>query len=920
MENIEFLVSTGLSFFSPEEGFRFTDSLLDKNWKYRVLTNPSGAISLVLGDRPIQNAVEGDILLKDLGAISICFCDVIRAALGKWLPLPFCLKTADKAIPTKSVDWARLMITRPELQLDENIFKYALAVDTTLNENPNAVGDKQGTGLLPEDVGSVFQLDSGNIHFFQTPAMLTWIKSALVDIPVTADDSIPADAVSMAAFFTLIDGLKQAEIIPEIAILSPEGEDISINLILDLGNSRACGMLAEEKPGSGIRLDECCKMEIRNLKDPTLVYTEPFSTSFKFSPPLFDGEDYKIPSISSRFVWPGMLRLGQEAAEMEPFDGGDTGMSSPKRYLWDNKQRTLPWYFNGSFNGMGKKISSPILSCLDDDGYFMGDKANPSFVHCYPASSMMTFVMTEILAHVYAQINSFSYRKSRGQRQAVRLLKNIVLTIPCGMSKPEKEIYLKRVQSGIDMFFFSTHRDSSAKPNVFIDMDEASAIQLTYLYGEIKNHFMGDAKTAIEALGRKRATDSGEEKDVFRVASIDIGGGTSDLMIAEYFCGSGQALEQRNIFSEGFSVAGDEVTKRIIEKIILKRIFNWAKEKNENINWEDFKNFFGTGHGGYDGDLNRFIALKSEMCRQIWIPMSLRYLEFAEIDSEDQNIELSFDRFFPDRMPGSNVLDFFSEKMKSLFGVDMTLSEIPWRISRTLTNSVISNVLDNVLRIFSEVIAQFSCDVLILGGKPSSLPVIREILLRYMPVRPSGIICLKGYPVGNWYPFAQRGGGIADPKTTCVVGAAVWLFADKLKRLEEVAINSDSGKNSQRECFMGTFIKESITMDSQLFPTSDGGNIGRLSLAKTAILGIRKIDSPLCMVNPIWEISLDYEKLKSKGPFTLTLNQNQENCEIIEIKEIFDENSRKTDKQAVSVNLKTMVSDQYWLDTGCFDL
>ncbi len=919
MQNINFLVSTGLSFYSPEEGFKFTDLLLDKTWNYRVLSEPNSAFCLQLGDKPINNAVSGDILLKDIGGISICFGDALRACLGKWLPLPFCLKTSDKSIPTKSVDWARIMLTRPALQMDDSIFKYALAVDTTVNENPDVVGDKQGTGLLPEDVGSVFQLDSGNTYFFQTPAMMNWIKSALVDIPVSADDAVPAAAISLAAFFTLIDGLKQSEIIPEIAILSPEGDEIDVNLILDLGNSRACGMIAEERADMPIRLDECCKMEIRNLKDPATVYTEPFSTSFKFHPALFEGVDYKIPALSSRFIWPGIVRLGQEAAEMEPFDGGDTGMSSPKRYLWDNKQRRLPWYFNILDGSIGKKVASPVLSCLDDDGFFKAEDVNPSFDHCYPASSMMTFAMVEILCHVYAQINSYAYRKSRGQRQTVRKLKNIVLTVPCGMSQAEKAVYVNRIQGAIDMFFYTTHRKASGKPNVFIDMDEASAIQLTYLYSQIQNHFMGDSNTAIASLGHKRTLDNGLEANVLRIASIDIGGGTSDLMIAEYYNSSAHVIEQRNIFSEGFSVAGDEITKRIIEKIILKKIFTWAKEKNEDINWEDFRNLFGPGHGGHDGDLNRFVTMKAELCRQIWIPMSLRFLEFAEMDSEDQNIELSFDRFFPDRMPGTNVLDFFSEQMRTVFGVDMTLAEIPWRISRIATNKVISNVLDNVLRIFSEVIAQFSCDILVLGGKPSSLPVIREILLRYMPVKPSGIVCLKGFSAGSWYPFAQRGGGIADPKTTCVVGALVWLFADKLKKLEDISIHSENESTKKREYFIGTFIKDSMTMDNVLFPNASG-NASKLEINKNSMLGIRKIDSSHCMVNPIWEISLDREKLKGSGPFTVVLAQNESNRENIEVTAVFDENSKKADKQAVSLNLKTMVSDQYWLDSGCFDL
>lgn len=915
MEKIELLSSTGLTFYSPEEGYRFSDELLFKEWNYRVLQDSNSAISLVLGDKPIVNAVSGEQLLKDIGKINICFGDVLRAILGKWLPLPFKLNTKDDSIPTKSVDWARIIFTRPPLILDDNIFKYAIAVDTNENISTNAVGDKQGTGLLPEDIGHSFVIDSGNVFFFQTPAMLNWIKTAFLDIPNNSDESIPSYAISLAAFMTLIDGLKSAEVVPEISILSPEGEDIFVDLILDLGNSRACGILAEEVSGCDVRLDECCKMEIRNLKDPTITYTEPFSTSFKFYPPLFEGESYKIPSLANRFVWPGIVRIGQEAAEMEQYNIGDTGMSSPKRYLWDLEPKHYPWYYNLPIEGTGKKVESRVLSNINDDGNF-SEESVLSFEPCYPSSSMMSFVMTEILSHVYAQINSFAYRKAKGHRQTARRLRNIVLTIPCGMSTHEKNLYIKRIQNAVDIFFSATHRSEVLKPRVHIELDEASAIQLTYLYGEVANHFMSNSKLAIEALGKKRTLENGEEKSLFRIASIDIGGGTSDLMIAEYSNGSSQnSVIQKQLFSEGFSIAGDEIAKRIIEKIILKKIYNYALDKNPNINWEDFRIFFGSGHGGKD---KHFIDMKAEMCRQIWIPMSLRYLEFVEMDSEDPNIELDFNQFFPDRMPSSNVLDFFSEQMRNEFGIEMTLAEIPWRISRIVTNSVISNVLDNVLRIFSEIIAQFNCDVLILGGKPSSLPIIRELLLRYMPVKPSGIVCLKGFSVGSWYPFSQKGGGISDPKTTCVTGATIWLYAEKLKKLEALSISSDNSMIKQRECFMGTFIKDTLIMDKQIFPTET--NSGNLSLTKSAAIGVRRVDSNLCMVNPLWEIKIDGDKLKSKGPFTLMIAQDNSDKEMIKVTDLFDENNRKADKNAVSLKLKTMVSEQYWIDTGCFEL
>ncbi len=711
----------------------------------------------------------------------------------------------------------------------------------------------------------------------------------------------------------LMDGLQQASLLPEVTMLRPEGEAIDVSLVLDLGNSRACGVLVEQIPGQAVNLDACCKLEIRDLLEPCTVYTEPFDTSFKFQPPLFCAGDYQIPASGNRFAWPGIVRLGQEAARQEPSDIGDTGMSSPKRYLWDEQQRHFPWYFNLPGDGLGRKIGAPFLKYLDENGVFMGEKATPPFEPCYPTSSLMTFLMTEILCHVYAQINSFAYRRSRGHRQAGRHLRNIVITTPCGMSSPEKKLYHDRVVSSLDLFFHVTGRSPEARPELLLDLDEATAVQLTWLYGEVMHRFLGSAAEAVETLGRPRA-DVGDR--LVRVASIDIGGGTSDLMIAEYMADKAQQtlVKQRMLFSEGFSVAGDEIAKRVIEKLILKRIFTYAQQKTPTISWEDFQIFFGPGRGGRDKSFN---DMKAEMCRQLWIPMAHRHLEFAELDSDDPDIELSFDRFFPNRLPGAGVLDFFAEHMRHDFNCDITLAEIPRQISRTKVNAVIGNVLENVLRIFAEVIAQFNCDTLILGGKPSSLPIIREMLVRLMPVQPARIIGLKGYPVGTWYPFSQRGGGIADPKTTCVMGAAVWLFAEKLNCLEGLSLTTDSSLIGQRECFIGTFGREAMTIEQCLFP---GAGPAQLQVGKAAMLGIRRIDSDVCMVNPLWEINLDREALKGNGSYTVKLSQNAANRECLTIVEVLDENGAKCNARNVQLRLRTMVSDQYWLDTGCFDL
>jgi hypothetical protein len=422
MEKIEFLVSTGISFYTPENELRLSDMLLQKKWHFRVLQSPSSAISLQLGTEPIVNAAAAGADLKDIGGLSVCFADALAAAFGKWLPLPMSRKGAEGIGNARSVDWARVFIHRSPLQFDDDIINYAIAVDTSVSQAPEVADSKTGCGLLAEDVGLTFEVNPGNLAFWQTPAMLAWVKNAMQGVPAAGSEKVPPYAASLAAFMCLMDGLQQAALLPEITMLRPEGEPIDVSLVLDLGNSRACGVLIEQTPGQAVNLDECCKLEIRDLQEPTTVYTEPFDTSFKFQPPLFQTADYQIPSSGNRFSWPGIVRLGQEAARQEPSDIGDTGMSSPKRYLWDEQQRHFPWYYNLPGDGLGKKIGAPFLKYLDENGVFMGDKATPPFEPCYPPSSLMTFLMTEILCHAYAQINSFAYRRSRGHRQAGRVL------------------------------------------------------------------------------------------------------------------------------------------------------------------------------------------------------------------------------------------------------------------------------------------------------------------------------------------------------------------------------------------------------------------------------------------------------------------------------------------------------------------
>ncbi len=151
------------------------------------------------------------------------------------------------------------------------------------------------------------------------------------------------------------------------------------------------------------------------------------------------------------------------------------------------------------------------------------------------------------------------------------------------------------------------------------------------------------------------------------------------------------------------------------------------------------------------------------------------------------------------------------------------------------------------------------------------------------------------------------------------MGAAVWLFSEKINNLDGLSLQTDNSMIRQRECFIGTFSAEAMTMDKCLFPTP-GSEPAMLQTSKSAMLGMRRIDSDVCLVNPIWELTLDRNQLKGTGPFAISLSQDQNHRECLSIAGIKDETGAKCNSNAATLKLRTMLADQYWLDTGCFEL
>ena len=488
--------------------------------------------------------------------------------------------------------------------------------------------------------------------------------------------------------------LAELKLIPKIRVINPEKSlPIEVDLILDVGNSRTCGMLVEHRPDESVSLNDSYGLEIRNLTTPSKRYPEPFDSRVEFSLAKF-GDPNQRSRDSDRhteaFNWPSVVRVGHEAASLSTFSRsaeGRTGMSSPKRYIWDEFPRKEQWRFNTGTKDLEIKedpiVKGSYVATINNEGMpFCGFENWPAF-KSHPAykdqyadpvtspkfsrSSLMMFMLSEIIAHALVIINSPEKRSNLARTDVPRRLRRIVLTMPPAMPIAERKIYLRWAEWAIENLwealewsqFKEADDDYRCMPKVHSDVDEASATQIVYLYNEIVERFRGDISSFFGCYGRKRRN---EDRDSLRVASIDIGGGTTDLIITTYkMVGSGAAavIEPVQEFREGFNVAGDDILKAVIETHFLHPL----QDKIRGAGVPDAEGLLNELLGGdRAGQSEHARNLRSQFASQVAMPAGLKILsryEKYEPCLSGLSVTFQFGDFFTiDTYPGSDVIKY----------------------------------------------------------------------------------------------------------------------------------------------------------------------------------------------------------------------------------------------------------------------
>ena len=510
---------------------------------------------------------------------------VLKSFLGKWIPLPFFKNNKINKDVFGPTDWVRVMISLNE---DGNyVASFAIDTSVTLDENNNTspfsstnINDNVFTISENADIILAFLDDRKGCEW-----VLDYIQSEF------NFDTSESSLVHIAAYQIFIKLLLSQQEIFHIQLLPQKTNSVSVDMVIDVGNSTTCALLFEDSGDNIFNFNKVKKLEVQDITKPYLSYDESFNSHLVFSKVKFNDNI----SSNDKFKWPSLVRFGEEAKRLINNSNIELSLdrdpvsysSSPKRYLWDNSVSNKNWEFLSD----NMKIPQPVYlegvtNHLQLDGSLIKDKddvmgSQPR----YSRKSLMTFLFLEIYVNAFKQINSIKFRTEHGKLEDSRVLRNIVITCPTSMVMQE-QVNLR--QASVEALeILNKNGYNISQTNIYPSIkelkrplseieerkdwiyDEATCAQLVYLYGMISKKYNNNPAKLFTTFG-KNSQDN--EKELV-IASVDIGGGTTDWMIASYKYTNENSVVNVTpvpLFWETFDLAGDDLLKELIQQIIIE--------------------------------------------------------------------------------------------------------------------------------------------------------------------------------------------------------------------------------------------------------------------------------------------------------------------------------------------------------------
>ena len=920
---------------------------------------------------------------------------IYKLLLNKWLPFPLFEEQLDGVSKSGPNGWCRVKIDLlDENRNGTNNYRITWALDTDLGEdfldrervlfeiNEKSTKKFSICNVADKLMGFLFSEENGGFSKYAEYII------GLIDLSNNAD--ILQKIKYLAYYIYFVNFIRLTDNL-EIELHHRPNKAIDVDLVLDIGNSRTCGVVFEKGEFTKGKM-----LQLRDMTRPWIRYEDSLDMRIVLRKADF-GSDIRCDD-DSLFAWNSIIRVGEEAKHLiystrltEGKDELTTNYSSPKRYLWDDKEFNGNWDFliseddSTNVRAAASIYIKELTSWFDNYGSFTNKKDPSKTGRKYSRGSLMTFVFVEIFQQAFMQINSIEYRNHCGSIDCPRRIRNIIITAPTAMPNTE-QISLRK--SAVDAYnvlskihpywknvtIIPDYNNIKTKNSYDIDAvrewcyDEATSSHFVYLYSEIIQKYNGDISKFIEAKGHVRPefVEKGYDKKSLTLASIDIGAGTTDVMICSYqYAGEGQGrLKPIPLFWDSFYLAGDDIIKNIIKKIVINYNDNQGemvgsisnilrrrllKMNNEEIGKLPIVNKTSAFELLYDNITNSINKKERELhintlasniienyfgvnaagmnyidkvCRldfntQISVPIAQFFLEQLRLKRPAKTF--SYNEIFSVNKPSEYLLKHFEEH----FG--FSFEDIEWRFDPEEAATIVSKTIESLMRHLSIILNAYHIDALILAGRPASLDAVTDLFIKYYPVSPDRLVRLSQYHVGKWYPLATDKGYFVDQKSVVAVGAMVAHLASTVG-FPGLSIELDSlakGMHSTSN-YLGVYNPDTFQIKNVLL--SPNVHYAQVTIDNfPTFIGCKQLNVPEYHSRPIYAI---YNRSKTT-PLKITLSREySEDRELLKVEDVCDLMGNALPNHTVElvhqsiaeIDTGTSHSEKstFWLDNGAF--
>lgn len=900
---------------------------------------------------------------------------------GVWLPLPFLRFNPPRTFVEGPENWARVQIRKlPTPDSAGNTHRVTIALDSQIR-------DDAPSGLAPVENdllnGTRFALawrDEEVADFLDQTWIDGWLREVFTQYASHEENRSEREITQAMRGFeyqghwlNLLALLGEQLSVPEVKIVTATVSTpaIPVDLILDVGNSHTCGVIIEDHGDANDGLRQTAELQVRSLSEPQFLNAPLFTSRLEFSEARFGKQHFSVESgREDAFVWPSMVRVGDEARKLAMQrlgTEGNSGISSPRRYLWDETPTVQDWRFSQMNSRTQREpvaAAFPLAYLMNDDGQPLftlpPDERMPVFSPQYSRSTLMTHMLCEILAQALGQINSVATRQRLGFPSSPRQLRTLILTLPSAMPKQEREIFRRRMFEAIALvwkalgwhpqdedFATAKQQDKSVVPvpNIHMEWDEASCGQLVWLYNEAMSHFGGQTEAFFAALSRPdREPEAGAKPGrSLRVAAVDLGGGTTDMAITHYRLddgtGSNVKITPELLFREGFKVAGDDILLDIIQRCVLPAL----QTHLQKAGIADAPALMATLFGD-SGRIDTQAVLRQQTTLQLFMPIGHAILggwEQSDINDPLAGLHATFGELLS-QMPTRNVMNYVSQAISHALpaGAEpFDLLSTPIQVSfRDLHAAMLAGefTIAAPLHAVCEAISHYSCDVLLVTGRPGCLPGVQALIRYLQPVPVNRMVWMDSYHVHEWYPFSQQG-RIGNPKSTAAVGAMLCSLALDLRLPRFNFKAADIGAYSTVR-YLGVLdntvntLRDENIWYSELDLDKPGAKLDariHFPLRGNVTLGFRQLANARWPATPLYTLSINSPEVAKaiagdgvlQVRLQLTGGNRQQGPEAFTLADAWLQDGTLVPPDALTLKLNTLADrrhsgSHYWIDSG----